>query len=685
MKVKKYPFRNPELSWLSFNARVLQEASDHRNPLYERLKFLAIFSSNLDEFFKVKVSKLRQIKEVSKPLRKKLILKPTKKLKAINKEVLAQQEQFGSIFENQLIPKLNDHGIHLITKEEFSASNRLFAAELFQKEIKSKIETKHVHDTKELFLKDGTLYLAIEAAGLLHAFIEVPVKAMGRFVQFPAKEAHTIAFLEEFIKDNLEQLFPNKQKLKAYEVKLSRDAELYLDDDYEGELAAQVYENLSQRKKGQATRLLYDNKMPEALKNEIRKSLSLGKVDMIPGGTYHNFSDFFSFPDPTENPDLHFKKINALEHPILKADNDYFEIIKTKDQVIHFPYQSFDVLERFISVAAEDIHVTTIKISLYRIARESKLTDALLRAAENGKEVVVFVEAQARFDEANNYEWGKRFEAKGIKVFYSMKGIKVHSKILQIYRKQGSSIDKFAFIGTGNFNAKTARIYCDHGLFTAHPGINSDLSLVFSVLEGQKTSFSPNHLLVSPFNTRERFELLIDQEITNAKNGLKSGIMAKMNSLTDTSMITKLYEASQAGVPVRLIVRGMCSLIPGITGVSDGIFITSILDRYLEHGRIYKFQNADDPLLFMGSADWMPRNLDRRIEVLAPILDASVFRELNDLLEIQLNDTFKARIIDMNETNTYVNTSNEMQPALRSQYEQIRYLSKKQNINLIKQ
>lgn len=676
MKVKKHPYRSSELSWLAFNARVLQEAADAENPLYERLKFLAIFSSNLDEFFKVKVSRLRQIKNVSKRLRKKLIVKPNKKLKAINKEVLRQQELFGSIFKEKLIPGLREKGIHLIAKEDFTPFQQDIAFSLFQEQLQMAVEIIWVHKGQRPFLKDGQLYLAIASSTALIAFITIPVFVTGRFVQFPkAGNTYPLTFIEEVIKDNLQELFPDKTALKAFEVKLSRDAELYLDDEYSGELASQIYENLSQRKKGQATRLLFDKSMPGFLRKNIKEALELGKVDMIPGGKYHNFNDFFDFPDPVKDAALHYRPFTPLPHPVLKAGCNYFEIIEQSDQVVHFPYQSFDVLQDFISAAAQDNEVTAIKISLYRVARKSRLTEALLSAAEKGKEVVVFIEAQARFDEANNYEWGKRFEAQGIKVFYSMKGLKVHSKILQVYRMQDKRIQKYAFIGTGNFNAKTAKVYCDHGLFTANQAINSDLSLVFNVLEGKRSHIVPNHLLVSPFTTRFGFENLIDQEIRNARAGKKAGITAKMNALTDKKMIVKLYEASQAGVKIRLLVRGMCSLVPGVPGLSENIFITSIVDRFLEHGRIYKFENKGTPLLFIGSADWMPRNLDSRIEVLVPIRNKNVFQELSDLLEIQLQDTVKARIFDQEETNAYVEQSDNSAPVLSSQMEQIKYLS----------
>ncbi|WP_340063330.1 polyphosphate kinase 1 [Ascidiimonas aurantiaca] len=666
-------FISRERSWLAFNARVLQEATDERNPLFERLKFLAIFSSNLDEFFKVKVSQLRQIKKVDKPLRKRLILKPNKKLKALIAEVEQQQQEFGRIFFEELLPQLSKEGIELVDKSSFSETQRIYGTLYFRYHLKNSINVVKPQTGKKVFLEDGDLYLAVMHDNKL-IFVSIPVSS-GRFIALPAaKGTHAITFVEELIKDNLEEILPGLTKKESFEIKLSRDAELYLEDDFDGDLAQQIYENLGQRKEGQATRLLYDMRMPEKMRERLKKILGLGKADMVPGGKYHNFSDLLSLKDPTGNAKLHFESQKALPHPVLQRNEDYFEHIREKDQIVHFPYQSFDILQGFLETCASDPQVTSISISLYRIAKESELTNALLRALRNRKRVMIFMETQARFDEANNYEWGKRFENEGAFVYYSIRGLKVHSKILQVTRKEGSGSRKYSFISTGNFNAETARIYTDHGLFTANQAINSDISLVFDYLEGNRASVTPATVLVSPFTTRVTFENLIDQEITNARKGKPSGITAKMNALEDKKLIEQLYKASEAGVPVRLLVRGFCCLISQRKGLSDHIKVTSIVDRYLEHGRIYIFENAGNQKMYIGSADWMPRNLDKRIEVLAPILDKEVFTELYHLLQLQLNDTVKARHIEEEHKNEYVRSSGIGTP-LRSQYAQFDYLT----------
>ena len=666
-------FISRERSWLAFNARVLQEATDERNPLFERLKFLAIFSSNLDEFFKVKVSQLRQIKKVDKPLRKRLKLKPNKKLKALIAEVEQQQQEFGRIFFEELLPQLRKEGIELVDRSTFSETQRVYGTLYFRYHLKSNITVLKTRPGEKVFLEDGHLYLTVTHNGEL-TFVSVPGFSE-RFIALPAgKGKHAFTFVEELIKDNLEEILPGITEKEAFEIKLSRDAELYLEDDFGGDLAQQIYDNLEQRKKGQATRLLYDTRMPEKMRKQLKELLELGKADMIPGGRYHNFSDLFSFRDPTGNPKLHFELQQALPHPVLHKGADYFEHIREKDQIVHFPYQSFDVLQGFLEASAGDPQVTSISISLYRIAKESELTNALLQAVRNGKRVMIFMETQARFDEANNYEWGKRFENEGAHVYYSIRGLKVHSKILQVTRKEGSGARKYAFISTGNFNAKTARIYTDHGLFTANQAINSDISLVFDYLEGNRPAVTPATVLVSPFTARVTFENLIDQEIANAREGKPSGITAKMNALEDKGLIEKLYEASEAGVPVRLLVRGFCCLIPQRQGLSDHIEITSIVDRYLEHGRIYVFENGGNRKMYMGSADWMPRNLNKRIEVLTPVLDKEVFTELYNLLWLQLKDTVKARHMDEDQKNEYVRSSPQQAP-LRSQYAQFDYLT----------
>ncbi|MDT0685694.1 polyphosphate kinase 1 [Autumnicola psychrophila] len=678
-KPERSHYRHRDLNWLSFNERVLQEAEDKLNPLYERIRFLAIFSSNLDEYFRVRVSQLRQMKKVEKSLRKKLALKPTKLTKEILEEVKRQQEKFGEIYYKQIIPELAHHDIYLIESSHFNAEQKKFAVDLFQKEISKHIKSRllNLDEENELFLENATLYFLVtfqneNKLGL----VNIPVDSCGRFVELKDKNQKTVTFLDEIVRFELHTIFPEEEITGIYEIKLSRDAELYIDDIYDGPLAEKIYDSLKQRTSGQPTRLLYDAQMPKEVQKKTRKLLNLGKIDMMPGGKYHNFNDFFSFPDPTNNPELHFEKLPPIPHKVLEKSNDYFSVIAEKDQALHFPYMSFDYVENFLEQAVQDKDVTDIKISLYRVADESKLTSSLLEALEKGKNVTVFVEAKARFDEKNNIIWGRKFEEKGANVIYSYPKVKVHSKIMLIQRMENGESVNYSYIGTGNFNSETSEIYCDHAIFTANQKIAKELLRLFKVLEGELIVPREKNLLISPFSTRQEFTKLIYNEIENAREGKKAKITAKMNSLEDPEMVELLYKASNSGVKIRLLVRGFTCLIPGIKGISENIYMTSVVDRYLEHGRIYIFENGGDEKIYYGSADLMSRNLDRRIEVISPVLDKDIAREFKELLDIQLKDNVKARIQDASEENKYVERV-EGEKAVRSQYEMYNYLKEK--------
>lgn len=673
-------FRHRDLNWLSFNERVLQEAADKINPLYERLKFLAIFSSNLDEYFRVRVSQLRQMKRVKKSIRKKLALRPSKITKQIIEEVKEQQNRFGNIYHEEILPELAEAGIHIIDADKFNDAHKKFVASFFNNKVEQYLNPikLDLSTDNELFLENSTLYFLVtfedkESLGI----VNIPVKECGRFVMMGnEKNVHHITYLDEIIRHEAYKVFPKEQINGIYEIKLSRDAELYIDDIYEGVLAEKIYDSLKQRTDGQPTRLLYDASMPKSIQKKIRKLLKLGKIDMMPGGKYHNFKDFFSFPDPTNNSELHYEELPPIKHHVLENSDDYFKVIAKKDQAVHFPYMSFDYVENFVEQAATDPDVIDIKISLYRVADESKLTSSLLKALENGKNVVVFVEAKARFDEENNIVWGRKFEEKGAKVIYSYPKVKVHSKIMYAKRKEGDKERRYAYIGTGNFNSTTSKIYCDHAIFTANEKITKELSRLFKVLEGELIIPREKNLLISPFSTRQVFMKLIYNEIENARAGKKAAITAKMNSLEDEEMIELLYRASESGVQIRLLIRGFTCLIPGIKGMSENISITSVVDRFLEHGRIYIFENGGEELMFYGSADWMNRNLDRRIEVISPILDPDIQQEFKDILNIQLKDNVKARIQDSEESNCYVDRK-KGEKKIRSQYVIYDYLKEK--------
>ena len=647
-----------DLSWLRFNHRVLQEAADVRNPLYERIKFLAIFSSNLDEFFRVRVSDIRQIKNLEKPLRKKLITKPNQVLKEIRKQVHLQQEEFGRIFIGEIIPALKIENIHLINAEEFSDTQKEISKNYFQEKLKSKLnsETHNVAEKKAVFVENEALYLTTLLNDKTFEIISIPEDEK-RFFVFPLENGkHYITFIDDILKHNLKLKHDNPD-LKYYELKLSRDAELYIEDEFSGDLMQKIKASLPNRKTGQATRILIDSKMPQALQNVIKTSLDVSSADIILGGDHHNFKDFFGFPNPTSKI-LSNVILKPKAHPLLSEFKSMFKAIEAKDQLIHYPYQSFEPIINLLEEAAEDPKVTTIKMTLYRVAKKSRLNNAIANAAKNGKEVVVFIEAKARFDEENNLKWGKIFKENGAKVIYSYPGIKVHSKILYIERETEDKVKRYCYIGTGNFNENTAKLYTDFGLMTTNNKITKELNRVFLVLEGVLIVPKAKNLLISPFTARYKFSAMVEHEIALAHSGKEGSIILKMNSLEDKQMIKLLYKASNAGVNIRLLIRGMCSLVPGIKDQSENITVTSIIDRFLEHGRVYLFGNDGKEKLFIGSADWMTRNLSHRIEVITPVLDPDNFKILKDILELQLADNVKARIIDAEQKNEYVNNGN---------------------------
>lgn len=672
---KKYYHR--DLSWLRFNHRVLQEAADKRNPLYERIKFLSIFSSNLDEFFRVRVSDIRQIKDIDKPLRKKLITKPNKLLREIKKQVDIQQEEFGNIFSEEIIPELASEGIHLIGFEDFSEEQKRIAQEYYQESLQSIIEINRnpCKGDQKVFVKNETLYLAAEIGSDEFAIVEIP-QSVSRFYIFPNTSADEtsfyITFIDDILKYNLEKEFSSNNSVQFHSIKISRDAELYIEDEFSGNLMEKIKAALPNRDTGQATRILIDPEMSESLREQLKSALDVSHIDVVFGGRYHSFKDFMDFPNPTKK-QLSNKKLPPLPHPILSNCDSIFKEIDEKDQLLHFPYQSFDPVIRLMEEAATDPSTTEIKLTIYRSASKSPLNDAIAIAARNGIKVTVFMEVKARFDEENNLKWGKIFRENGAQVIYSYPDIKVHSKILYIEREVKGTPRGYAYIGTGNFNENTAKLYTDFGLMTANKKVASDVKKVFMVLERSMLIPKTKQLLVAPFTARQRFTELVEREIELAHAGKEGLIVLKMNSLEDKKMIKELYKASNAGVQVRLLIRGICCLIPGIKGQSENIFVTSVVDRFLEHGRIYIFGNDGDAEVFIGSADWMTRNLTHRIEVVTPVLDADHKKVVMDVINIELEDNVKARIVDAKQQNQYVrNPEKEVQ----SQIEIYEYFKK---------
>lgn len=674
---------NRDTSWLSFNHRVLQEAKDPSVPLFERIKFLAIYSSNLDEFFRVRVAFLRSFKELKKETRKKLSVKPKKELKGIRKIVQQQQNEFGQIFRGEIIPELEKNGIFITNNENYTPTQKEFARKYFFEKVYSNLfHTTVNEDTEVPFLENKDIHFVVQLADCDDfALVDIPSDELPRFIVLPSEDGrHHITFLDDIIRDNLSELL-DREITGAYAIKISRDAEMYIDDEYEGDLLEKIKAGLKERNVGLPTRFLYDNNIPEDFLKMLRKRFKLSKNDLIPGARYHNFNDFFGFPNPTNLEHLHNPKLPPLPHPELEAASSQLDAIREKDYLLHFPYQKYDYVPQLIWEAAEDKAVKDIKMTLYRVASKSAVVQGLLKALENGKKVTTFIEAKARFDEESNLYWGERLQEAGANVFYSYPGIKVHTKLLFISREEEGELKNYAYLGTGNFNEKTAKLYCDHALLTANKKMTNDVSQVFDLLEKKIIITKTKRLFVSPFTTRSSFEALINNEIQNAEAGKEAYMILKMNSLEDTGMIHKLYKASQAGVHIKLIVRGICCLIPGVKGMSENISVISIVDRFLEHARVYIFANGGKELMYTASADWMTRNLDRRVEVVIPITAPDVYKELRDIIDIQLNDNVKARIIDEEQCNPY--RTDDQAEQVRAQLAIYDFLKEKVSANYV--
>jgi polyphosphate kinase len=660
-------FYDRELSWLSFNHRVLQEAKDPTVPLHEKIKFMAIFSSNLDEFFRVRVAALRYLLTLKKKSINKLNIEPATLLKEIQKRVDGHQQELGDIFRNSIIPELKKNSIILTNEKSLDNNQASFVADYFRYEVLPYLRPSILVRKKvTIFLQNKVLYLAVKLQSKkenqpqsgkslrsTYAVVEIPTINLPRFIEIPSVEhQNAVIFLDDIIRLHLNEIFPGYLIKEIYEIKLTRDAAIYIDDEFSGDLLEKIKKGIARRKTGKPSRLLYDERMSSEFLNFLKDSLILQKEDFVPGAKYHNFSDFISFPriGPVS---LQDKKLPPIQVQALQSSNDIWSALSEKDYFLYFPYHSYDYVIKFLKSAAEDPSVLSIALTLYRSAADSQIIHHLIRAANKRKSVTVFVEVKARFDEESNILWAQKLENAGITVLYSFPGLKVHSKICLIARKEGTRIKKYAYLATGNFNEKTAKLYSDFGLFTVDTKITKEIEHVFRYLKTEKNDYNYSHLLVAPFVMRKKFYELIDNEIANAQSGKKAKIDLKMNSLEDKKIIEKLYQASQAGVKIRIIVRGICCLIPGIKNLSDNIEIISIVDRFLEHTRIYNFHNNGREKYYLASADWMRRNLSRRVEVAFPIYDNHIKETLRSVFEIQWNDNQKARIIDRDQSNKY--------------------------------
>ncbi|MBX2990449.1 MAG: polyphosphate kinase 1 [Bacteroidetes bacterium] len=651
--------KNRDLSWLGFNHRVLQEAADPAVPLYERIKFLAIWSSNLDEFFRVRVASLRALARLKKKTKRKLDVEPERLLKRLLKVVWLQQEESGEIFKKRIKKDLAKEGIFLVRENELSKKQKEMVISHFHTTVLPKLSPVFLSAEKAPpFLHNRTLYLVVRLRRKSeepkkqpeqYALVEIPTAIVPRFFSIEGGEHHHyILFLDDVVRLGLDDVFPQHFVSGAYAVKLTRDAELELGDEYSGDLLEKIKKALGKRSEGVPARFLYDTEMPKKLLLFLQRMFELADDDLIPGSRYHNFSDFFSFPNP-KAPSLLYEPMPPL--PVFDNEDSIFRVMQERDTIIHFPYHSYDSVVRFLSEAADDESVRSIKITLYRVARNSKVVGHLLRAANNGKSVTVFVEVKARFDEESNIFWAEELEKAGARVLYSIPNLKVHAKLCLVTREESDGTRRYAYFSTGNFNEAAATQYTDFGFFTSDKRLTNEAEKIFQVLHRGKNNVACEHLLVSPFSMRTGFEALIGREIKHAKKGREARIAAKMNSLEDPGMIERLYEASNAGVQVRLIVRGICCLIPGIKGMSENIEVTSIVDRFLEHTRVFLFHNNGNQQVYLSSADWMRRNLDRRIEVAFPIYDKQIQHRLKEILDMQLCDNVKARIIDKKVSN----------------------------------
>lgn len=686
MADEKYVFLNRDLSWLSFNHRVLMEAADKTVPLYSRISFLSIFSSNLDEFFRVRMPSIFAFTSIES---KKISIEeeyPKDLVQQVQTNIHLQLEEFGKILSQQILPELAENHIFLYYNQPVRPEHAETVREYFLSKVLSFLQPiiLRKENQADVFLENNALYYIVDLESPeqpekhLHGLLNIPSSNLPRFFELPMiGEDHYILFLDDVIRENLGEVFSGFTIHGAWSVKLTRDAEMNIEDEFIGDIAEKIEKQLEKREVGHATRLLYDQNMPEAVKDYVQKYLMLRNDELVEGGRYHNLKDFSSLPNPQKGM-LTYSNWPPVSHTGFDNHQSVFQSIAEKEKLLHLPYHSYNYILRFFNEAAIDPRVREIYIALYRVAADSHIVNALISAARNGKKVTVFVELKARFDEANNLRWSKKMKAVGIKIINSIPGLKVHAKVALVRRLEnlpdrqaGKEMKNYSFLATGNFNEATGRFYTDHVFFTASKEFGQDLEWLFDYLQSRKQpsdymKIPFRHLLVSQFNMVKRFEKLIEQEIKNAKNGGPAGIIIKLNNLQERNMVEKLYEAGRAGVKVQLLIRSICTLAPGIEGQSENITVHRIIDRYLEHARVFVFHNNGEPLYFMGSADWMNRNLHSRIEVVFPLYDARLCKEIDHILELQLADNSKAVWLNSSLENQRITTS-EGNPSIAAQ------------------
>lgn len=678
-------FINREISWLHFNERVLQEAMDESNPLIERIKFLGIYSNNRDEFFRVRVATTNRMLKISKKQENLKTQKYEGILTDIHSIVSTQEKKFTETYE-LLKKSLAGKNIFIVNEQEITEEQGKFVDKFYLENVRPHLFPLMLGNIRNLStIQDATIYLAVDMKSSSDpekedfALVQLPTENLSRFLILPPDGNRMfIMFLDDVLRYCLADMFSvyGYDIFNAYTIKFTRDSELDIDNDVSKSFVELMTESVKKRKRGEPVRFVYDRDIPEKLLKKITKRFNITKHDTLrAGGRYHNFKDFMSFPR-IGPPELFYPPSPPLAHPELSGSRGFFEILDEKDIMLHYPYQSFQHLIDLLREASIDPKVRSIKMTFYRAARDSQAMNALINAARNGKYVTVFMEIQARFDEEANIYWTERLQEEGVRVLQTIPGYKVHTKMILIRRRESDGVNHFyANVSTGNFNESTAKVYADDSLFTANKEICADLYKIFELLESKIIPPKFSKLSVAPYDLRNFFIRSVENEIRQARKGKEAWMILKMNSLVDKKISRKLYEASMAGVKIKLLVRGICVIKPGVEGLSENIEAFSIVDKFLEHSRVYIFNNAGDNKYYIGSADWMQRNFDHRVEILCPVLDKNIQQELMDMMQIQLKDNCKARWLSPGHLNQYRKTGEKARH--RAQFETYDYFKRK--------
>jgi len=678
--MSEYQFFDRDLSWLAFNELILEQAEHTTLPLLERLNFLSIFSSNLDEFYRVRMPVLAALGHLGE-LENLSAGNEENLLSQAQNRIILHQQKFGQILNHDILPSLSKNNIHLFFNEQWGKKIANEVSDYFFSQVMAFLKPVEISSNKkDFFPQNNQLYFLINLVNNSKqgrtVALNIPSNLLPRFLRIDSEGKSYIIFLDDIIRYNLDKIFKNETIAGCYSFKITRDAELDLHDEYPGDLSEQVEKLLLKRDLGIATRFLHQPGIPLRTNHLICDSWNIQQNSIVEGGTYHNLKDLSAFP--VNLPALSYAKWPSIIYNTHDPAESIFDRIAKKDQLVNTPYQSYGTILRFFNEAALDESVEEIYITLYRVASESRIVNALINAATTGKKVTVLVELKARFDEANNVKWARRMKAAGVNIIYSVVALKVHAKVSLVLRRENGRVKYYGLLSTGNFNESTAAFYTDHILMTANGAMLREIELLFLFLARRKKPESSDlikfdHLLVAQFNLQQRFFELIDREIINAKNGLPSGVTIKLNNLEEQKLISKLYKASQAGVKISMIVRSICCLVPGVKGMSENITVKRIVDRYLEHGRAFIFHNNGTPEVFLGSADWMNRNIYRRIEVCFPVYDEQLKAEIMKIINFQLQDNIQAVQLNDKLENVSIEITG---PAVQSQQEIYQFLKK---------